>query len=377
MSPGRRLAVVAALVTASAGGVPAVLPAAAAIAVDVPPAPADAPAAAAGAPPAPIGPLSAPAVLLQQSAAASEQLAYTGTKYVAVWRPTATTSALVDVRHDAGGALSVRLSSTAAPAEQDGLVLVRSELDGTLLGVLQDSYDLQLAGTARCTGRDADVVEARRPGTGIVVARFWIDRQTRLLLRREVYDDSGRRVRSSAFVDLQVQGAPAVSTVAVAATSTPPGPAAADAGEPVPPAELDRLRAAGWPLPEALPGGFVLFDARSRTHGAQGRVLHLAYTDGLSTTSLFVQSGRLGAQPPAGFQGRTVSGRSVWVHDGAPERLVWSGHSRVLTLVSDAPDGAVAAAVAALPHDPMPAHGLLARLDRGAHRLVSWLNPFA
>jgi sigma-E factor negative regulatory protein RseB len=316
--------------------------------------------------------------LLRQSAAASESLSYAGTKYVAAWRPGATSSSLVDVRHEARAPLTVERAQPAAasppPPYDDGVVLSGATLDSRLIGVLGAAYDLRLAGTGRCAGRDADVVEARRPGSGAVAGRFWLDAQTHLLLRREVYDDAGRRVRSSAFLDLQV--APADPVVPAAATRSDP---ARDSPDRVPRAEIDRLRAAGWPLPTALPGGFVLFDARSRSPGEPartGRVLQLAYTDGLSTMSLFVQRGGLGRRPPAGFAARDVAGRPVWAREGVPERLVWAGGGRVLTLVSDAPDAAVVAAVAALPHDPPPDPGLLGRLRRGVSRLASWLNPF-
>lgn len=336
-----RLAVVAALLTAAAAALP------------VPPAVAE----------------SSAQALLEQSASASEQLSYTGTEYVAAWRPTGTTASLVDVRHDPGTGLSVQLSSAAAPAEGDGLVLVHGPLDSRLLRVLVSSYDLRLAGTGRCAGRDASVVEARRRDTGAVAGRFWLDTQTGLPLRREVYDDAGRRVRSSAFVDLQV----GARLAAAAVTPT----AAPGSGPVVSPSELDQWRREGWPVPDRLPGGFALLEARAPDHAndSAGRVLHLAYTDGLSTTSLFVQSGRLGTTPPAGFAPRSLGGRTVWARDGAPERLVWGGQGRVLTLVSDAPERRVAQAVVALPHDPMP-RGLRARLDRGVRRLLSWLNPF-
>ncbi|HVM26242.1 MAG TPA: sigma-E factor regulatory protein RseB domain-containing protein [Mycobacteriales bacterium] len=309
--------------------------------------------------------------LLEDAARASRALTYSGTKYVAAWRPGGTSTSLVEVRHDPRGGLVMTASPTAArAADDDAMVLAAASLDRALLAVLGDVFALSIAGTGRCTGRDADVVEARRP-TGTVAGRFWIDRDSRLLLRREVYDDAGHRVRSSAFLDLEMTpGSPVVTASAERRIGR-------DNGSPVDEQRLEQLRAQGWHAPTDLPGGFVLFEARSRAHGDDDEVLHLAYTDGLSTTSLFVQRGELGSEPPEGFVGRAVGDRPVWVHDGAPERMIWAGGERVWTLVSDAPDGATAAALQALPHDDLPDDGLRARLARGLSRLGSWLNPFA
>jgi sigma-E factor negative regulatory protein RseB len=316
--------------------------------------------------------------LLEQAAEASRTLTYSGTKYVAAWRASGSSTSLVDVRHDPRRGLRLRVAPTAAApgspgpdgVGEDALVLAATALDAELLEALSRTYDLRVAGTGRCTGRDADVVEARRGAGGTVAGRFWLDRETGLLLRREVYDAGGRRLRSSAFVDLRTR--PASPVVAAGAERREVG----GAGEPLSSGELSRLRREGWPVPEGLPDGFVLFDARHRAHAGADGVLHLAYSDGLSTTSLFVQRGELGSAPPQGFVRRSLADRPVWVHDGAPERVVWSGAERVWTLVSDAPDAAVAAAVGALPHAGVPDDGVRSRLARGLRRVGGWINPF-
>jgi sigma-E factor negative regulatory protein RseB len=210
-------------------------------------------------------------------------------------------------------------------------------------------------------GRAAHVVEALRDGGGIA-GRFWLDAATGLVLRRESFDKAGRLVRSSAF-----------TAVTISPTETPE---AADV--PVPGldrTEVSRLRAAGWQVPEHLPGDLELFDARLRTHGGQ-QVLHLSYSDGLSTLSLFAQHGRLGTAPLHGFSREQMGGSTVWVRPSSPERIVWGGGGRVFTLLSDASPDTVRSAVRSLPHDKPPRTGLLARLERGLKRLGSWLNPF-
>lgn len=289
--------------------------------------------------------------LLERAAQAGRRLTYSGTQYVASWRPGTSWSALVDLEHD-----PVHGSVVTGGSDAPGAVL-----DPRMLARLADSYSLAVGGSGRCAGRSATIVEARR-ADGALAGRFWVDRETGVLLRREVYD-AGRRVRSSAFLDL---------SVSTSASSAPVLAIAARTGAERPATEAVRhLRDAGWYVPEHLPDGFRLFETRR-----DGQVLHLAYTDGLSTLSLFAQEGRLGTAALAGFARESVGGRPVWVRREAPERVVWSGGGVVWTLVSDAPDPAVQAVVAALPRDQAPAGGVRARLSRGLGRIGGMLNPF-
>jgi sigma-E factor negative regulatory protein RseB len=316
---------------------------------------------------------SAALVLLVGAAQASRTLTYSGTQYVATWGPAATSTTLVDVQHRPGR--GARVQTTGEAVTTGPVVLPTGALHEQLLDVLRDGYRLTVAGRGRDSYRPAHVVEAHRHGqddAAAVAGRFWVDDETGLLLRREVFDTEGRRLRSSAFLDLEVRPTGPAATRASLA-----GAADAD-GTRMSPAGLARLRAQGHLVPDALPGGFALFDVRSRDHdGAE--VLHLAYSDGLSTTSLFSQPGELGSRPPDGFVPTTVAGEPVWASAGAPQRMVWAGGGRVWTLVSDAPSEAVAEAVRSLPHEALPVTGAGwgSRLARGAARLAGALNPFS
>lgn len=303
------------------------------------------------------GPEQEAIALLEAAALAGQSMTYTGTQYVATWSRTGSDAALAEVAHDAdGGSVVTAPMSAAAP------IPMTATVDRRLLGLLAASYDLVVAAPGRCAGRTTEVVEAYRQ-QGTLAGRFWLDRDSGLLLRREVFDEGGRRIRSSAFLDLQVTGVRAVTPA-----PTPMG------GEGAPSA--DQLRAEGWQVPSDLPAGFELFDTRLNTPVPGEQVLHLAYSDGLSAVSLFAQRGGLGTEPPAGFVAEQVDRRPVWVRPGAPERVVWSGGGWVWTLVSDASPETVRAAVATLPRDPAPEQGLVPRLGRGAARMLGMLNPF-
>jgi len=296
--------------------------------------------------------------LLERAAAAARRLSYTGTQYVASWRGGVADTSLVELAHD-----PVRGSVVSgADGKHPEVAAATAFLDLRMLDRLAASYDLAVSGPGQCTGRDASVIEARRADGG-VAGRFWVDRDSGMLLRREVFDEQGERVRSAAFVDLAVQGeATAAPAVVPSRLSGSERPAAA---------LLERLRDEGWHVPEALPDGFALFEARR-----DGEVLHLAYTDGLSVLSLFSQAGGLGEHAVDGFARESVDGTPVWVRRTAPERVVWQGGGQVWTLVSDGPEASVQAAVLALPHDAPVDEGLRARLSRGASRLAGMLNPF-
>ncbi|MCU1674645.1 MAG: putative sigma regulatory protein MucB/RseB [Frankiales bacterium] len=291
--------------------------------------------------------------LLTAAATAARTRTYSGTQYIATWAPDS--SHVAEVRHtpDGGSAVSVRPTAGGDAAD----VTVGTDLDVRLLRLLAQHYELVVTPDERCTGRTAHVVEARSAGD--VRARFWLDGDSGLVLRREVFDRRGSLVRSSAFASLDVQ----------------PGTAAVPPSEP---AQVDaaQLRSAGWRVPDALPGGLDLYDARTRTHDGQD-VLHLSYSDGLSTLSLFAQRGRLGSEPMHGFAKQEVGRASVWVRSSSsPRRVVWGGDGRVFTLLTDAPAEAVSDVVKALPHDRAARTGFLARIGRGLSRLASWLNPF-
>jgi len=320
--------------------------------------------------------------LLGVAARAARLRTYSGTQYVASWRESGASSTVVEVQHAPETGMRVTAPETAGGPTSDATVAAQTDaLDERLLPLLAAHYDLALAPSQRCSGRLARVVEARRPGVGGpagLAGRFWLDRGSGLVLRREVYDARGRVVRSTAFVELDVAAGPPA-----AAGPSPAGPS--PAGQLPPDTSLARLVAgtslsdapdAGWPVPSTLPGGLQLFDAQRRDVGA-AEVLHLAYSDGLSRLSLFSQPGRLGDDAPAGFRRVSIAGTPVWVRSASPERVVWSGGGRVWTLLSDAPPGTVDAVVTALPHDATARGGLLARLGRGLARLASWLNPFS
>ncbi len=292
--------------------------------------------------------------------------AWSGTQHVVSVRDGHPSFTVLELNHQPGVGSAVHVVSS----QQDPVGAVASDnLDAGLLTRLSQHYELSLVGMSACVGRPAQVVEARRRGVvgpGAVAGRFWVDRATHLVLRREVLDSAGAVTRSSAFVSLKMS-APVVPTEL-------PLPVRAT-GRRLDEAALEELKQEGWPVIREMPEGMALFEARLHDETAT-ELLQLAYSDGLSTMSLFVQRGQLAADP-AGIAHRVGNG-TVWVTSGSPERAVWSGGDHTWTLVSDAPSQTVAAALEALPHvaSSRKDDGVPSRVWRGMSRVGRWLNPF-
>jgi sigma-E factor negative regulatory protein RseB len=247
-------------------------------------------------------------------------------------------------------------AGTALPDQADVLTVT-----APLLTLMRQHYVLAYAGPGQADGRAALVIEVRRPAGG-VAARYWLDRATGLPLRRELYDQRARVAAEVAFAQLRLGPAPAGAMPSAAARPW--------AGR-LTAARRAALRAAGWPLPRALAGGLSLF-AATQTATSSGRVVELSYSDGLSVVSVFVQRGQLPARMP-GWRPVTEGGREAYVTDPGDQSVAWSAGGYVVTVVSDAPAGTAARAVAGLPAPRPP--GFWSRMARGFRRLLSWANP--
>jgi sigma-E factor negative regulatory protein RseB len=311
--------------------------------------------------------------LLDRAAAAPRTTAYAGTQFVSAWEPDGTTSQVLAVTSSPSEGTTWRVAGSS-PGAGPAVHAAAQAADPSILGagavtLLARHYSLAVAGAARVAGRTTDVVEAHRPGASgpadAVAARFWLDRATGLVLRREVYDARGRVVRASAFVDVTVTEAEPVAGTAAGRA----WPDSLDG------AAVRRMRARGWDCPDALPGPLPLVDARRGGH--QGQIVHLSYADGLASVSVFQQRGHLDRDRLDGYRLDQVGGRPVWVRPEVPRRVVWASDGTVYTVVADAPERTVDRAVRAL-REQSHARGAdpMDRLGRGLDRVASWFNPF-
>jgi sigma-E factor negative regulatory protein RseB len=308
---------------------------------------------------------------LARAARADSTLAYTGTQYVTAWRGSTTASYVVDLTHRPGEGTMVQLRSNRPGQSRDIFeaddsrdaradALAVTSVDSGPLDLLSANFGLSIGPGTPST---VEVVATR--ANGVVAARFWMDKATGLLVRREVYDRRGALARVNAFVSFHVGRVVPMLEVS---------PAPAVSGTQLDQTELSRLRVAGWVVPELLPDGMVLIDAREAT-SAGLPVVHLSYSNGLSTLSLFVERGRLDSDELGAWQRQSMRGPVYVREDGLSERVVWGGDGMVYTVVADAPESDIAAAVARLPHH-VANRSTLDRVGHGLRRLGSWLDPF-
>jgi sigma-E factor negative regulatory protein RseB len=286
--------------------------------------------------------------LLEAAAAAAQAHPWTGTERVLSLLTGVPVVQVATTTHGAGGTSSTDVQQAS------------------LLALLARHYQLRIAGTAAYRGRITEVVEALRPGATAVAARFWLDRASGLLVRRDVLDRTGALLRRTELLSVRPVARPPVVSAALPTTG-----AAIPSGDRLDGADLSRLEDDGWPVVRSLPGDLDLYEARWLPDG----LLHLSYSDGLSTLSLFVQEGV--RRPAARAVLRHLGGGEVWQTPGEPERTMWAAEGHTWTLVSDAEPALVDEVVMALPHTSrQQADALPHRVWRGLSRVGAWLNPY-
>ena len=143
-------------------------------------------------------------------------------------------------------------------------------------------------------------------------ARFWLDRETGLVLRREVYDESGRITRASAFVEITVGEADGLQRRRTVGEGHATGRVAWPTRSTRP--RLQRMRDHGWHCPDKLPPSLQLVDAR-RGGGEYDGIVHLSYSDGLAS-----RVGVRAARAPAGLRPRRLPRHDGRRPQGLPPR---------------------------------------------------------
>jgi sigma-E factor negative regulatory protein RseB len=309
--------------------------------------------------------------LLSEAAAAGMATSYQGEQIVAWWGPYGSTTSVVQVWHERGQGILAEVTdmgsvppaaapqpSAAGEQEPNGIL----GLSRQLVNLMRANYQVADVGQGWTDDRQAQIVELRRPD-GSLAARFWLDTETKLPLRREIFDSGARMISEDAFINLRLGSS---GLRGMPATDARPWSPRLD------PAQIARLRMQGWPVPAELPGNLLLVAAH-QTRAATGPVIDLDYSDGLSVVSIFLQRGQLqGALP--GWRETMLQGRPVYSINPSLRSVAWSAHGFVYTVIAEAPPATVEQIVDALPHDAGP--GFWGRIGRGLGRLASWVNPF-
>ncbi|MFM8304172.1 MAG: hypothetical protein ACKOA9_07755 [Actinomycetota bacterium] len=188
-------------------------------------------------------------------------------------------------------------------------------------------WDITLGKADPIAGRTTVVVTASDPATGTDRLKVYCDKDTGVMLRREVLDRRGRVVRAVGFVDVKKLGG------GRAAPPADPVTRSTRNGRDTTPDRVSDLPD-GFDAPARVPGGFVLAGRYLRDDGT----IQLYYSDGLFGVSVFQQRGDLARRglPPGGDE-VDVDGATAWGYAVAGGTvLVWDHDEVTRTVVSDA-----------------------------------------
>jgi negative regulator of sigma E activity len=173
--------------------------------------------------------------------------------------------------------------------------------------------------------------------TGERAARMWIDRGTGLVLKKEEYHANGSVAAQTRFEGIRYT---ASIPDGIFSTQTPAGYAEVSGPDVAQPsADIESaIKDAGFTpyTPKDLPQGFSLTGADVTTVSGV-RTLHLLYSDGLRTISLFENATGAAADfgtlrpKTATFEGHDAQ----YVEDGPTTLLTWKEHDLHFALVGD------------------------------------------
>lgn len=318
-------------------------------------------------------------VVMERAVEASRSSAYQGRLLIAAVGDDGPTLAEVDIAQGTGGGMRVgRAEAWMVGRDSEEAFYFRREA-GNLLRLgnverigfdvdeLTRNYAVSPAGTRELRFGPAIVLAVRERDADHDRERLFVDEATGLVVRRETFAGDGTPQRVVAYTELEVVELSMERPAAQTDEHRGAGRAVSEEG-------LDILSRTGWAVPRELPHGFRLRNGYALPDPA-GSSLHLVYSDGLYTLSVYEQPGRLDIDAISGASRHAIGDHEVWRWPGSePERMVWSAEDLTFTAVSDAPMDVVTEAVAGLPGERPSSFDR--RLVRGLRRVGGWLWPF-
>jgi hypothetical protein len=301
--------------------------------------------------------------LMQRAADAGHSVSYSGRQGFLAYRDGRTIVAHVDVDARARQGTQVRVNSQRGQQLFRGFTpaLISSRVvDDELLDLLERNYHLSGSRGARVAGRSATVVTATRDGSPSVAARWWIDDATGIMLWQETYGESGSVDLSFGFTSVSVSQSEGILE------HLPPRLAVPRTSTSLSLSSTTELKASGWSCVREL-ADLSLVRIRS-DRASNPDLVHLVYSDGLSTVSVFQQRGQLTAAPE-GSQWDAALGAHV--RRGASGVATWQSGEMVLTVVTDGSAGLLAEAVESLPHADAMTQTTLDRIKAGWARILA------
>lgn len=229
----------------------------------------------------------------------------------------------------------------AVDVKHQRVVVTRNEAFGLHFGwqrnfaLLTKNYRPVFGSDDQVAGRTAYVIMLLNRYTGTTMMRLWIDKATDQMLRREIYSANGSLVVQMHFEDVRF-----VTSIPLAVFAIPKSyVSVAGPTRGIPSNDPARVMArSGFAAkgPRYLPEGFTPIAAD--TVDLKGvRTLHLLYSDGLRTVSLF-ENARGAAVDMSGYHPIPTMIRTLhaqYVEQGPTTLLAWSQGALHFALVGD------------------------------------------
>jgi sigma-E factor negative regulatory protein RseB len=324
--------------------------------------------------------------VLRRALAADDRQSYTGTMVLYTWATGRGDATVVRVRHRAPG--QSRLEYLGAGQEpyliivddgthrwhyhpEDGTAFVGasqgrfSDAPDQSLSLLRHNYHLQPNGTGEIAGRLVDVVELVPRGCGRPAQRFWVDRETGVILRTEQYRLDGSLAALTVFTAFTPARSLPDETFRLRLAKEVRVTAGEAVGTPL--QSLRERSGVALRLPAELPPGYV-FDSASLSQTGREKGVHLRFTDGLGVISLFQQT----AEPLAryrleGAQAVALRSGRGWLREQCGGYVLnWTADGVNFTLVGEVPASVLVRIADSIPPGP----GALAQVRQVFLRLL-------
>ncbi len=215
---------------------------------------------------------------LEKMSAAMQELSYRG---VFIYRRD-TDLAAMKVTHivDKHGAweLLETLTGEARREMRSTPVVAGDNPTVSQLGGIDRYYTLELLGSDRAAGHATKVISVMPRDEYRYGYRLWLDQSTGLLLKSDLLAQDGAILEQVMFTSLEVLGPDEVREIS---------PTEESRAAQHPRRESSKQQAAPQWTVEQLPGGFELLESQPMTE--HKNVLHLVYSDGLASVSVFVE----------------------------------------------------------------------------------------
>jgi anti-sigma factor RsiW len=301
--------------------------------------------------------------MMQRAADAAHSVSYSGRQSFLAHRTGGVIVAHVDVDTHAGQGSQVMVNNQTGQQLLRGFTsapMSSRVVDDELLDLLERNYRLSGTRGASVAGRGSTVVMATRDGGDFVAARWWLDDATGIVLWQETYDRNGSVDLSFGFTSVSVSRGDSILE------HLPPRLAVPRTSTSLTLSSAVELNASGWSCVRHL-AGLSLVRIRSDRAGNPGTV-HLVYSDGLTTLSVFEQRGRLITAPEGSHWDAALRAH---VRRGASGVATWQSGEMVFTVVTDGSASLLGEAVESLPHDGTTTRTTLDRIKAGWARILA------